>query len=184
MIIDSNSKKCLNCGNSIIKKENKFCNSSCAASYNNKKSPKREKKARICLNCGKTIDNYQNKYCNLDCFQEYRFKQETLPNFYKGKVNFNTTLKRVLIYLFGEKCTECGNGKIWNNKPLTLQVDHKDGNSDNNFPNNLRLLCPNCHTQTDTFSCHHTPKSTKRNNKMREYRSKKKMVSEGTISIR
>ena len=60
--MNSNLKNCLNCGNPIIKKENKFCNSSCAASYNNKKSPKREKKIRICLNCGKEINKYQNKY--------------------------------------------------------------------------------------------------------------------------
>ena len=40
----------------------------------------------------------------------------------------------------------------WNGKPLSLQVDHTDGNNKNNFPNNVRLVCPNCHSQTETFA--------------------------------
>lgn len=50
-----------------------------------------------------------------------------------------------------EVCEECGCGAVWNNKPLTLQVDHKDGDNTNHRLENLRLLCPNCHTQTSTF---------------------------------
>lgn len=168
--MNSNKKKCLNCGKPV-NEQNKFCNKSCAAAYNNKIFPKKIKKKRYCLNCGKEIDNYQNKYCNLDCFQEYQFKIKTLPNFHNGKITWNSTLRKVLIYLYGEKCSECDNGSIWNNKPLTLEVDHKDGNSDNNFPDNVRLLCPNCHSQAETSLCYHIPKNTKRNNKMRSYRS-------------
>jgi 5-methylcytosine-specific restriction endonuclease McrA len=48
-------------------------------------------------------------------------------------------------------CQECGNPPVWNGKPLTLQVDHADGDTMNNLPENLRFLCPNCHSQTDTF---------------------------------
>jgi hypothetical protein len=50
-----------------------------------------------------------------------------------------------------EKCTECGIEKYWNNKPLTLQLDHINGKRNDNRIENLRLLCPNCHSQTDTF---------------------------------
>jgi 5-methylcytosine-specific restriction endonuclease McrA len=35
---------------------------------------------------------------------------------------------------------------------MVLHVDHVDGNSDNHVPSNLRFLCPNCHSQTDTYS--------------------------------
>jgi hypothetical protein len=53
--------------------------------------------------------------------------------------------------LIDEICGECGLGKEWNNKPITLELDHIDGDSINNILSNLRWLCPNCHSQTDTF---------------------------------
>lgn len=45
----------------------------------------------------------------------------------------------------------CGNKGIWNNKPLTLQLEHKNGNNTDNRINNLEYLCPNCHAQTLTY---------------------------------
>jgi Zn finger protein HypA/HybF involved in hydrogenase expression len=53
--------------------------------------------------------------------------------------------------IFPYQC-ECGNTGVWNNKPLTLHVDHKDGTNSNNLPENLRWLCPNCHSQTPTYA--------------------------------
>lgn len=48
------------------------------------------------------------------------------------------------------KCEKCGIIE-WQNKPLNMQLDHKDGNPSNHKLENLQLLCPNCHTQTDTY---------------------------------
>ena len=48
------------------------------------------------------------------------------------------------------KCLWC-ELDTWLGKQITLQVDHVDGNTDNNKRINLRLLCPNCHSQTETF---------------------------------
>jgi ribosomal protein L44E len=54
--------------------------------------------------------------------------------------------------LLGElKCDECGIEEEWNNKPLSLELDHIDGDKHNNKRTNLRYLCPNCHSQTSTF---------------------------------
>lgn len=49
-------------------------------------------------------------------------------------------------------CSECGNDDKYNGKPLTLYLDHIDGNPVNNVLENLRFLCPNCHSQTDTYA--------------------------------
>jgi hypothetical protein len=50
------------------------------------------------------------------------------------------------------KCVWCGIGTIYNNKPLVLQIDHIDGNRKNNSEDNLRTMCPNCHSQTETYT--------------------------------
>jgi len=52
--------------------------------------------------------------------------------------------------IFPYECSECGI-KEWNQKPISLQLDHIDGNNHNHKLKNLRLLCPNCHSQTETF---------------------------------
>ena len=50
------------------------------------------------------------------------------------------------------KCASCGIEPFWNGLPLTLQLDHVDGDNKNNLQDNLRWLCPNCHSQTKTFA--------------------------------
>jgi hypothetical protein len=72
-------------------------------------------------------------------------------------------------------CDECGNGPEWNGRTLVLQLDHKNGDSTDNRLENLRILCPNCHSQTSNF----TGKS-----KTGRYRSDPKRCSCGAVVYR
>ena len=48
-------------------------------------------------------------------------------------------------------CEMCGLKDTWNGRPIVLELDHINGDNKNHKYSNLRLLCPNCHSQTDTF---------------------------------
>jgi hypothetical protein len=49
------------------------------------------------------------------------------------------------------RCELCGLTNTWNGKPIMLQMDHINGISDDHRLENLQILCPNCHSQTDTY---------------------------------
>jgi hypothetical protein len=64
-------------------------------------------------------------------------------------LSFERLRKRV-IYEQNERCNGCGISE-WMGKPISLELEHKDGNHHNNIRTNLEALCPNCHSQTSTF---------------------------------
>jgi predicted RNA-binding Zn-ribbon protein involved in translation (DUF1610 family) len=68
-----------------------------------------------------------------------------------GRTN-RTQLHRALTEV-GEpyECAECGNNGEWRGRPLTLQIDHINGDWRDNRRENLRYLCPNCHSLTETW---------------------------------
>jgi len=140
----------------------KFCSKSCAAKINNRKTPKRSKGPRWtmgkCGNCHREFEYKKRytagKYCSPECSAEGR-KKETVNEWLSGKrdlVNITHAIKNYLRKQAGNMCSECG----WNKKnPTTgkcpLEIHHLDGNSENNTPENLQVLCPNCHSLTESW---------------------------------
>lgn len=115
------------------------------------------KLARFCCkNCKLqyTVPNkysYVGKYCSNKCQQEYQTQHKINEWLEGGKAPGPYTIKNYLKKINGNYCVECGI-ENWNGKPLALQLEHKDGNPENNHISNLCLICPNCHSQTDTFA--------------------------------
>ena len=121
-----------------------------------------KKVQKVCLNCG--IDyistHTEGKYCSHKCQKEYQQKQweeKWLSGEITGGTNsaWKTESKHIRTYLFKKydnKCAICGWSEI---NPFTntipLEVEHIDGNAYNHNPENVTLLCPNCHSLTKTY---------------------------------
>ncbi|NBQ71169.1 MAG: hypothetical protein EBU46_20985 [Nitrosomonadaceae bacterium] len=81
-------------------------------------------------------------------------KDEVLSNVFVRHSKFTaSTVKRYLkrFSLIPPAC-KCGLADTWQEKPIVLQLEHKDGDRTNQLLTNLTWLCPNCHSQTPTFA--------------------------------
>ena len=112
-----------------------------------------------CIVCGKENKarygkNNPNKYCDNVCQMEHKKKQvfETwlAGEYYNKTGKFPAVAKDYVFEQQGNACGICGI-KDWNGSPIVMQADHIDGDPSNLKPNNLRMICPNCHSQTDTW---------------------------------
>jgi 5-methylcytosine-specific restriction endonuclease McrA len=146
---DENPKICKTCGSiiSFEKHRNDFCSHKCAATFSNKNRHLIRNNG-FCLYCGKETrkKKYVRKFCNKTC--EFFYSVE-----YKIKHNikiYPKTLRKYLILKRGVFCSRCKN-TIWMGKNIPLELHHIDGNYLNDDLDNLELLCPNCHSITDTY---------------------------------
>lgn len=165
-------KLCLQCSEEfdcLISEKRKFCSMSCSRTFLNLKASdekikkdnsiiqKNGKIFRICESCNSEYEidrNYmylKRKYCSIKC--QKKLQREIKFNEIMNGVDHGSNMaKKFLIQTHGEKCMKCG----WCEKnPLSnkvpIELEHKDGNSENNNLHNLELLCPNCHSLTKTY---------------------------------
>ena len=122
-----------------------------------------------CKFCGKEFEgNSRRLLCSNECSQEYRHK-EAYNDFIENNekyCNGGYTPKNFKNDFLKEQngvCAICGCLPEHNGKPLVFILDHIDGNAANNKRENLRMICPNCDSQLDTF------KSKNKNSTRRNY---------------
>jgi hypothetical protein len=161
MDYDLNPFICKTCSHPIsyekkVEGVKKYCSRQCSG-----KNPDSGRRTTIhntvCLQCAKPTIGKNSKYCSATCqhiFQYNLYISEWLIGNRTGatKHSLNGHVRKYIWLKFDAKCVECGwcVPNIKTGKPF-LQIDHIDGDSNNNSESNLRLLCPNCHSLTETF---------------------------------
>lgn len=159
-------KNCLQCHKELKQGQKKYCSRSCSAVHTQTdgRTPHRKDSSKPyaiknakCINCETEFDAKGiRKYCSISC-QKSNENKININKWLSGKTPGWTgkaaQLKKfVRNYLFetrGTACSSCG----WDERhpiddAVLTEIDHIDGDTHNCHPDNLRILCPNCHSMT------------------------------------
>lgn len=114
---------------------------------------------KLCKWCGSPLTKRQTKFCNTAC-QNEKEQYEYITKWKEGKIDGGSCnglrvshyIRNYLIQEQNNSCSLCGWNKV---HPITgkvpLEIDHIDGDHKNNKEENLRVLCPNCHSLTPHY---------------------------------
>lgn len=160
---------CKRCQIEYVKpsKNSLFCNSSCAASFNNLS---RRRTPRQCR-CGRAMAAGSRQ-----CRECYRNEDELTQAWLRDEISGTTEyalrafVRKYIVERDGGRCVECAfAGVNPYSKRSILQIDHVDGNWQNDRPENLRLICPNCHAMTSTYGALNMGNGRKWKKQYRQY---------------
>lgn len=124
---------------------------------------------KLCRGCGSPLTKKsQQVYCSNRCQGATRRKASTQRWLESGQAVWAGSQRDHYIRLHliedqSASCAICGQVNTWLDSPLSLVLDHIDGNASNNGRENLRLVCPNCDSQLPTYKA-------KNRGKGRQYR--------------
>lgn len=118
---------------------------------------KGKKEKQECVNCNEQYlsTSKHSKYCSKEC--EITYKTNKKYEFYLNnqddycKITDIKFLKRHILKEQNNCCEICENKNVWNEKMIVFILDHINGDASNNRRENLRLICPNCDSQLDTY---------------------------------
>jgi HNH endonuclease len=157
------NKHCKACGKQISYEQRRatFCSRSCSIGFNTSL-----RAFGVCKRCGGARSSpgrrpVGKRYC-LACSTTMRSR--TLVD-----LKTDASRKAFLVRRHGRKCMMCST-TTWNGMPVPIELDHIDGDSDNNSEENLRLLCPNCHAQTPTYKAKNKANGSSRGRRRREWK--------------
>lgn len=114
----------------------------------------------VCKNCGKPLTKSGKIFCNCKCHRDYQYKEYIADwkehkndgTIGKSWIAVSHKIRRYLYEKYDGKCARCGWSEV---NPYTntipLEIEHIDGDAENNTEENLILLCPNCHSLTRTY---------------------------------
>jgi hypothetical protein len=160
---------CKKCKSEFLEKYSKnsngdFCSLKCARSYSSliKRDIVNEKVSKINKQKYKEHPELFKKNFHVWTDEDRKKSIPALKKAIKEKNKLKETIlpfdeiskkfkKKKILNEQNGRCIICEIMPIWNNRSLTFHLDHIDGNHNNNLRENLRMICPNCHSQTETY---------------------------------
>jgi len=152
----NNLRLCPSCKDPIKNKDNTYCSKRCSSSIERKQKHSHTTRNKISIAMkkrwrkGPHISKEKLKTITKKAIEKQKQNREKLYKYGNWEELPLTYKRRKVLEEQDGKCAICKIGE-WQGQSLTLHFDHIDGNSKNDSRENVRFLCPNCHSQTETY---------------------------------